>query len=350
MIISLENQWGKNYEEFVHSLDAGSFFHCRSWLAILRDVLHKPIYLAIATSQEKQIHGVLPLALCRTLTGKALVSVPFRDQGGPLAHDASAFVDLIREAKDLSFQLKASRISFQRLESRYYELLYAEGFQTQKRGVDSILNLSDTEDEYWWRLNSPTRRAIKKARKSGIDVIIDTEGKYIKDFFELFVQIRRNLGVVAYPFSFFKRLFLSGSEGVKLMIARSHEGLVIGGLMFLHHGNKAYSGYIGYAPRYLQFRVVDILFYETISWARQAGIKWFVFGTDSSHQESLIRYKKKWLAETEEVYTWHWTKAGKHYQMPDTDGPKFRLIRKVLRQAPKPLFFMLSRFSLYYWD
>ena len=187
MIVSLEGKWEDAYDSFICRHSEASFFHQRCWLETLRDVLHKPIFMIISVKPEDKVKAVLPLSLCPTLFGRTLVSVPFRDQGGPLINDLDfqAFSELVEDAKNLAFQLKASRISFQRVGSQYQEWLRSAGFLPQIRGVDSTLDLSISEEDYWWRLKSPVRRAVKKARKFGLDVTVDAHGRHLKKFLNI---------------------------------------------------------------------------------------------------------------------------------------------------------------------
>jgi predicted N-acyltransferase len=352
VIVSLDGKWRDSYDSFICRHSEASFFHQQCWLETLRDVLHKPLFVIISVNPEDKIKAVLPLSLCPSMVGRALVSVPFRDQGGPLINDLDfqAFSELVQDAKNLAFQLRASRITFQRVGMQYQELLRSEDFLPQMRGIDSTLDLSISEEDYWWRLKSPVRWSVKKARKLGLDVTVDDNGSYLKKFFDLFLLTRQRLGVATYPLNFFQKLFQAGKDQFKLLVAKTADGTIGGGLVLFHHGDMVYSGYIGYSQKYLPFRIVDILFYEAISWARRAGARKFLFGTDSIYQESLVRYKRKWLPETAEVYTWHWTKDGKHYKIPDTEGQRFRLIRSLLRRSPRPLFLKVSRLSLRYWE
>ena len=340
----------KGWDEYIDKHPQGTPFHKCQWLYTIREVLHKPVYLLASVTEQGQINGVLPLTYCRTIRDKALISVPFRDHGSTLADNSAIKRDLIRSAKELALDLKASRITFQRVETPDREWLVSEGFHSQLRGIDTELDLSLSEEVYWHSLKSPVRRAVKKARKSGITVIVDEESAYLPEYFDLFVQTRQRLGVTIYPQHFFQSLSNCNPQGVKLLVAKLQDSTIVGGLIIFLHGFHAYSGYLGYRAEYLNLRIVDILFYEAFCLARNAGVKTFLMGTDSPTQESLIRYKKKWLAKPKEVYAWHWTSSGKLYNWLDTETKQFDWIRVILRKLPRSLFLIASRLSLHFWE
>ena len=151
MVVSLKKEWSNTYDSFLQGHGQSTFFHRRSWIEILQDVLNKEVFTLASIEQEKSVRGILSLALCRTLSGKALVSLPFRDQGGPLVCDASALVELIAEAKDLALKVGASRLTFQRVGNEYNECMRSQGFVSSLRGVETRLDLSSFSDAESWQ-------------------------------------------------------------------------------------------------------------------------------------------------------------------------------------------------------
>src|SRR4030095_11573972 len=76
------------WDQFVSSVEGGTFFHRAEWRTIFNDVfsLHSQYMLA---EREGRIVGILPLIHQKSLLfGNALIAAPFCVEGGPLAMDA----------------------------------------------------------------------------------------------------------------------------------------------------------------------------------------------------------------------------------------------------------------------
>lgn len=335
---------------FVAAHPGATFFHGPGWLDAVQQGLGKQAVILAHPGPGGGLRGVLPLSLCRTFAGRALVGAPFRDQGGPLVREPDDAVPLLAEAKELARSLRAGRITLNRPAEALAGVLAGQGFVPDRYGVDCVLEFDTDEDAYWRALHGRVRWSVNKARKAGLAVQADLAGERLDEFCAVFADTRQRLGVAAYPAGFLRRLF-AGGPGKTALLAAVHPDLgLVGGLVVFSHGEQAYSGYLAYAYAQREMRITDLLFHEAVRWARESGARRFLFGADSPHQEGLIAYKRKWLAQPRDVVAWHWTANGRPHSRQDTEGGGFSLVRAMFRRAPRPLFRLASNLALSFWE
>lgn len=350
MRLPLHGPGAEPWRSFVAAHPRATFFHGPAWLDAVEKGLGKEAVILAHCGPDGAVRGVLPLALCRGFAGRALVGSPFRDQGGPLVLDPADAAPLLDEALDLARALRVGRVTLNRPDEALADVLAGRGFAPDPYGVDCWLEFDQAEEAYVSSLKGSVRWAVRKAHNAGLAVRADLAGERLDAFSALFAATRQRLGVAAYPAGFLRRLFAGGPGKAVLLAALRPDGGLAGGLVVFRHGEQAFSGYLAYAYEHRELRIADLLFHEAIRWSRESGARRFLFGTDSPHQESLIAYKRKWLAEPREAVAWHWTADGRAYARQDTEAGGFGLVRTALRVAPRPLFLLASRLALGFWE
>ena len=73
------------WDAFVTQAEGSGFCHLAGWHEVLHDVLGAECHYLVASGEDGELEGVLPLARVRSrLFGHYLVSLPFLNHGGPL--------------------------------------------------------------------------------------------------------------------------------------------------------------------------------------------------------------------------------------------------------------------------
>ena len=137
------------------------------------------------------------------------------------------------------------------------------------------------------------RKNIKKANRNNLQIQIDTEGKTLDSFLEIYYKtMDRNNAEKDYYFSkkFFEAINTMKNHFVYFNVL--YEGKIISTELVIHSKNNCYSYLGGTLSEYFDLRPNDFLKYEIIKWAYEKGIKNFILGGGyGSEDDGIYRYK-----------------------------------------------------------
>ncbi|MGQ0764492.1 MAG: GNAT family N-acetyltransferase [Gemmatimonadota bacterium] len=337
------------WEAYVARNPEATVYHGLPWKRVTEEGLgHRARYLlALDRSLDDEVVGVLPLFEVRALDGRALVSVPLRDRGGPLARDAMVAQALAEASVKLAHSIGARRVAIKFPPEGLRAALTSAGFVEQRHWVTSVVPVAMGEDRLWNDVfRSPTRRAVNKARNSGLVARWSTDTADLARFYEMFLMTRRMLGVPAYPPRFFEAVWkhLTPGGNVRLLLVE-REGSVQGALLVFPWGREVVSAYMGSDPTSRDARVNDLLFWEAIRWSAESGYETWYFGADSPLQEGLLAYKRKWGGRQFVVSNYHYSTNGAAYQPADSSSPGHAKTRRLISSLPLPLFRVFGSFT-----
>jgi len=186
-----------NWDTLVMSHSNYSFFHSAAWAKVLEDTYgYVPVYLTAEGIGAGS--SLLPLMEVNSwLTGCRGMALPFTDDCGPLYADAASAQRMVQ----CSLELGKSR-GWKSIEFRGGKELFSEA-PASLSFYGHSLNLDKDEDRLFGRLEASVRRAIRKAEKSGVTVMVSRELDAMKIFYSLQCKTRRKHGLPPQPFSFF---------------------------------------------------------------------------------------------------------------------------------------------------
>jgi CelD/BcsL family acetyltransferase involved in cellulose biosynthesis len=293
-----------------------------------------------AVTPDGRIAGVLPLFDVRTLSGRVLVSVPLRDKGGPLAVHPDIAEQLARAAADLARQLGVRHVVIKGPAEHLTKSFDAAGYSEEKHWVTTVVPVDMGEERLWNEVfRSPTRRAVNKARNSGMVARWTTDATDLGRFYEVFLKTRRALGVPPYPRRFFDAMWrhLAPRGWLRLLLVEK-DGTTQGALLVFPYKREVVSAYMGSDPASKDARVNDLLFWEAIRWSAAEGFASYYFGADSPHQEGLLQYKRKWGGQQFVLANYHYTSNGAPHVSTDSSSPQYARVRRVIAALPEPVF------------
>jgi hypothetical protein len=161
-----EDEW----DRFVMSSRAGTFYHLTGWKNVVERVLGHRCFLLVARC-EGTITGVFPISWVRSrLFGDCLVSMPLAVYGGICTEDRDAYFSLLEAGNAL-----AKRLGVEYLEMRNR----TEPFPTSLPGRDLYVtftqDLSPGPDKLLQGLPRDTRYMVRKSLKTGREWTNDIE-------------------------------------------------------------------------------------------------------------------------------------------------------------------------------
>ncbi len=268
----------------------GSFFHTTPWLRVLRDTYgFKPAFLVDRQQDESPI--IPTMEVSSWLTGRRGIALPFTDECAPLARESGGFQEFFRAALEL-----ARARGWNYVECRGGRPLFGDA-PASTSFFGHQLDLAPSEPQLFSGLEGSVRRAVRKARQSGLTVTFSQAPDAMHTFYGLLCRTRRKHGLPAQPYRFFaniQRHILAANLGQVVLV---HQGTVpVAGAVYFHRGATVLYKFGASDETRQELRANNLLMWEAILWHAQRGFKTLDFGRTSIGNAGLRRYKLGWGA------------------------------------------------------
>ena len=330
--------------QFVESRPEATVYHLPQWRTIFRAGLGYRSFHLVSRATDGSLTGELTLYLVRGLFSRRLVAVPFRDRGGPLWSSAAALDELLTGALALARQEGARVVSLKTVPAFPDAVAAAHGFVRHDHWIRSVVNLDQFDGDAYFRAIGPkTRNMIRQSERAGLTLEIpEAPLESLAHWHALHLATQQELGVPPFPRRFFAAMFreLAPTRNLRLFLVRREDKILAASIVFCH-GDTAIYGYSASAPEGRQYRPNDFMLFNIITWARQQRLRFFDLGSDSPSQESLLFFKKKWLAEQQPIPTY--VHGAGPTALNDSSDSKYASARNVVRRLPRPMFGALGR-------
>lgn len=286
-----------DWDGYVQSHVEARPFHMSSAVRIGADAFGFRAHFLTVRHPNGALRGVLPLVEQTLIPWtRALVSLPFCTYGGPLADDDDAVLTLLEGAEAVARARHARRIIL-----RNARRMPAIPNEANLEKVSMILELPDSIEELARGLGSKLRSQIKRAERIDPEVCWG-RGELVRDFYEVFCSVMRDLGTPVYPRRFFDTVVralgdrasvavirVAGRPVSGAVVVRWHAGLEVPWAGTLHSMNKD--------------AVNMRLYWELLQYAIDRGCKTFDFGR-SSRGVGTYRFKSQWGCTPVQLH-WH---------------------------------------------
>lgn len=316
---------GVEWNSFLAAQPTASFYHRHEWLSVNRKALgHESIFLTARDASA--LLGVLPLTLVSSLFfGRILCSMPFVNYGGPCAPSAETIAALVRSARELARERNV----------KYLELRcaapVATDMQLSTRKISMSIALEPDPDALFNKFTSKHRTNIRRAFKNGLTV---TSGgsELLPVFYEVMEQSWRSLGTPLYARSYFAEVLNAFPDSTRIFVCKQESQAVA--VAFNGYFNGTVEGmWAGGTPLARTLQANYALYWEMIRDACQRGCSRYHLGR-STADSGAEDFKKKWNAESQQLY-WYFER-GDGGAMPElnVDNPKFAAAIAAWRKLP----------------
>ncbi len=232
------------------------------------------------------------------LLGTRRISLPFSDLGDLLTHTPS-------DAQELSQALSKDGVTW----SLRTFAKNRPDINVPVKVKDDYkwhgIHLGDDTTVLWERMSSMSQRGIKKAERSGVQVITATTKDQLREWYLLHMRLRREkFGLLAQPYEFMENIwdnFMEKDQGF-LMLA-THEGQIIAGTLYLMWKDTCFYKFNASSSNSLELRPNNLLMWRGMLEAKERKAKLLDLGRSSSHQEGLVGYKRGFGAVEETLLT-----------------------------------------------
>ena len=312
-------------DDFVRRQPGGELCHLQDWgRMIQRTFGHEPFYLA--AFEGDTVCGILPLTLVRSrLFGMHLVSQAFSNYGGPLVADDSALDLLLERAYRVAEECRCHQIEFRSTQP----LSPAHHGRTDK--VCMHLPLDSDPDVVWRDLRSEIRNRVRKAEKAGL-TSVDGGMELLREFYEVWTVRMRQLGTPCYSRRFFANLMEQFPQYARVFVVRRGNATVGAGLFYVFNG-LAQCRWAATLTDCNSLSPNVLLYWSAIKYYCLAGAATFDFGR-STRESSQHEFKRRWGAQTIQLYYEHWTQAGYSLEVTTPDSPRYRRKVEMWKRLP----------------
>jgi len=276
------------WNRVVASCDHSKFYHLYQWGTLLKQVHgHDLVYL-----QEDR--SVFPLACVKSsIFGKRLISLPFADYGGPCAQDKNTAKKLVLQCQEAAQALDVDFIEIRSPDSQYFDSLEEHGFVRRDDYFTFVMRLDRRIEEIWKGIGDKTRNRVRKAEKSGVQIVEATNKSDLKVFYLLYQKTMKRLGSPPQPYRFFEGIWDSFYPDNMIMPLARYDGKYIaGGLSFLH-GNVMHAAYGASNEEYNKLAANVLIEWYSMERGHEKGCQYLDLGR-TRENEGTVQFKKRW--------------------------------------------------------
>jgi hypothetical protein len=266
-----------------------SFFHSYSWIKVLWESYgYKPYFFI--SKNENELSALLPfMEVNSRYTGRRGVSLPFSDYCDPIIREETSTRRLLEHTIDFG---KMSNWKF--LDMHGGDIIF-QGKNPSREFYGHLLTLNAESDKILEQFQGSTRRNIKKAVKSGVEIQRSNSLSSMQDFYRLHCLTRKRHKLPAQPLHLFKKIhehIISKKSG--FIIKALYRKKIVGAAVFFHFGNKAIFKFGASDLNYQHLRMNNLIMWEAIKWYSSNGYENFCFGRTSVENVGLRRFKQGW--------------------------------------------------------
>jgi serine/alanine adding enzyme len=319
--------------------------HRFEWREIISESFgHTPHYLL--AKESGRVCGVFPLFLVSSmLSGKALLSVPYLNAGGPVGENDEIEQVLLKEAIELSKKTGARFLEV-RNRTQIQKNSWALTERTHKVAV--TLEIQGDTDRVFEGFSSKLRSQIRRPERDGVQAKVFSGAQITKvilsDFYKVFSENMRDLGTPSYPKSLFKEASNALGDDFSLILAYKEETPIAGGVT-IKNGTRTEILWASSLRRFNSLSPNMLMYWHAIKHASMSGSREFDFGR-STPGTGPHKFKLQWGAKEK---TLHWYYHMIEGELPDINprSSKYALLVGTWSKLPlcitRPLGGYLTR-------
>ena len=292
-------EWRELVETF-----SSSIFHSPGWMRVVQSTYGIDMSAAVIERDGSPVAGVV-WSESNDMLGPKRTTLPYSDFCDVLGDDAADRLALARFvlSKKIPWMVRT-------FDGNLPDLgLEGQGVRHFKwHGLD----LAPSEDELLQAMNSNSKRGIKKARNSGVEVRSAASKDELREWFLLHLRLRKyKHHLLAQPYFFFEKIWDDLiAPGNGFLSLAYHEGKVVGGTLYLTWKDTCYYKFNASDSDSLSLRPNNLLTWAGIQEAKARGCKLLDFGRSSASQKGLIEYKAGYGAKERDIFAREYVPEG----------------------------------------
>ena len=275
------------FNSFIASSERGHIFQTWEWGELRKGDMWRPCRFIVKDGAEIKAAATV---LQKGLPGG--YSVLYAPRGPVLDyHDAGTLDFLLDGLKSHFSKHKAILLQIDpdisQSDASAKENILHNGFFNRPSGLFFItqpnhvfrLDISPEPDAIYAKFSSSTRRNIRIAQNSNIEIEVRDDPGALKIFYDLLSLTSRRKHFLIRSYGYQKRLlkyFISSRGNGKIFLAK-YRGEYIAGRLLLKFGSKCWDMYAGSNRKHAELKANHLLVWEMIKWAKSSGCTIFDF-------------------------------------------------------------------------
>lgn len=280
-------------------------FHSPPWLKVLSDAYGLEIRAYVARDAAGVPLGGVPFCEVEDIIGHRIVALPFTDACDPLVPSQDIWTELFAQLRSHCVPVHLRCLDNRTIQGGHE-------MQMAKKARWHSLAVTLPPDQMWANLSAATRRAIRKAKRSGVEVRPLDRREGCEGFHKLHVALRKSkYRLLAQPPAFF--------DAVADRFSASHAWFPLGAFVadrliaatvYLRWGDTLYYKFSASDQEALAVRPNNLLVWAGIELAQSLGCRTLDLGPSDDDQPGLIRFKRSFGAAERELQFLRWTPPG----------------------------------------
>ena len=345
-VVRVDPMSDPRWEAFIAAHPDASIYHHARWIEVLTREYRRPAICLACVDRRQNVRGVLPLLETRGLplaggtTGRRISSLPRTPVAGPLARDESTATALLNAAigiarqRNSRLELRLSSPSCDRLVDGLAGEPWRPSYRLPLPADPEKLRFGDS------RNHARIKWALGKAARSDVVVRAAESLDDLSRWYPLYLSTMQRHAAPTRPYRFFTAAWelLRPTGLMQLLLAEQRGGgqaRLLAGSMFFRFGSTVFYASNGCSEAGKQLRANDVIQWQAIHEACQAGFRWYDLGEVVESQEGLHEFKRKWGAEAYRVYRYYYPSPGPVEAIArDSHGVHGRLAKAAWRRLP----------------
>lgn len=321
-VIEIDPQTDRRWDSFVAAHPDGLIYHTASYLhALSMEYATKPLCLA-SEDLAGNIRGILPLMYTKglpfglggRLLARRLCSLPRTPVAGPLALDANATSELLREAvkrtdggNGANLQIKPHRALTLELAEDLIGIPWRKTYVLELPAEPGLLRFGNS------RNHTRIKQRVTKAAKAGVK-IRQGEMEDLSAWYEIYLETMRWHFVPPRPYRFFRQLWMDlGPDRIRLLLAYKDGYGLLAGSIFLIFNRTVFYAFNGRRRKDLSLQPNYAIIWHAIHNACEKGFRYFDLGEVPLENSGLSEFKGKWAGTPTSLVRYY-------YPAPETSG------------------------------
>jgi len=346
-----------SWDEYVKGHPEGTFFHLIGWKNVIEKTFgHKSCYLLAEQSRTIDLHhacgpdlkeapwshtsinkrddcpgivGILPLFPIKSfLFGKFLVSIPFAEIGGALAHNAEIENLLIQRAIEIT---KSQDLGY--LELRYKDKIFNR-FALKNLYYNFRRPIFDNLDQNMQAIPRKARRMIRQGEKFNLSFQFGNQN--LKSFYGVLMKSFHNLGTPTFTYKFFENIRDEFRGNCLLLIVQNQDRLPIAGVLTFLYKDQVIPYYAGSLVEYRELAPNDFMYWQLMKYGCEHGYRFFDFGR-SKEGTGSFDFKRHWGFEPKQLYYQYYLNKIKEMPNLSPANPKYQKKIQLWKKLPLPV-------------
>lgn len=283
------------WDERVLQFSQTSLFHSAEWAKVLCETYrYEPVYF---NGKGEAGRFIWPCMQVRGFAGGLRgVALPFTDFCEPLCEGSGRTSSLPSAMIDAGRHRRWRSLEFRGGESLLGKHTAAATY------LHHVLALSVGEPGLWKELRNSVRRAIRKAERSGLEIVGDVSWPCMAEFCYLNALTRKRHGLPPQPTAFFKNVqqqILATGKGMVVLARKA--GRPLAGAVFFTFGSQVLFKYGASDRRFQGLRANDLVMWHAIRTFARRDFTSLSLGRTSPLNQGLRRFKLGWGAQEDSI-------------------------------------------------